>query len=398
MPTTLAGELLDRRRVYLCCGVLLALEVAFFAFVIAGTHGLIVPLARPASTDFVSFYAAGSLAAAGTPELAYDKEAHQAAEERAAEPGIDYNFFYYPPTFLLICGALAQLPYLAGFLAFEAGSLVLYLLIARRILGESGWLVLVPLLAFAPLLWTIGLGQNSLLTAALFGAATLSVDRRPALAGMLFGALCYKPHFALLVPLALAAGRHWRALTSAATTVAALSVLSLAVFDWQTWRAYLTAAVDSVGVYSSGRIPFTGYITPFGAVRQLGGTPDIAGAVQLGAMAAAGMLVTLVWARRLSLPIRAASLASAALVAAPLALFYDLMLAAVASFWLLHPDRRNDLGQIEKLALAALFLLSLSPRRMAELLHLPIGPMITLTLAGLVAAAALRAAQRGSAA
>ena len=92
------------------CRALLAIEVACFLFFVAGTHGLIVRLATPTSTDFVSFYAAGSLADAGTPGLAYDRAAHYAAEERAAEPGIAYNFFYYPPVFLLVCAALARLP------------------------------------------------------------------------------------------------------------------------------------------------------------------------------------------------------------------------------------------------------------------------------------------------
>ena len=396
MPIATLAELLDRRRVYGACGILLALEIAFFGFVIAGTYGLIVPLDRPASTDFVSFYAAGSLANSGTPELAYDRAAHHAAEERAAEPGIEHNLFYYPPTFLLICAALAHLPYLAAFLAFEAATLVLYLLIARRILGEPDWRVLLPLLAFAPLLWTLGMGQNSLLTAALFGAATLLVERRPAIAGLLFGALCYKPHLALLVPVALAAGRHWRAFAAALLTVAVLCLLSLGVFGWPTWQAYLDAAVDSLGVYASGRIPFTGYVTPFGAVRQLGVQPETAGALQLGAIAAAAILVGLVWGRRLPLPIRAATLASAALVAAPLALFYDLMLAGVAGIWLLRPELRDHLGDGEKLALVALFMLSLIPRRLAELSHLPIGPMIALSLGGLVAGVALRTMKRGS--
>jgi hypothetical protein len=90
-------------------------------------------------------------------------------------------------------------------------------------------------------------------------------------------------------------------------------------------------------------IPFTGYINPFGAVRQLGGSPNTASAVQLGALVIAALLVALVWGRRLPLPIRAAALASAALVAAPLALFYELILAAMASFWLLSPERRDAL-------------------------------------------------------
>src|SRR3974390_2358636 len=77
------GTALDRDRVLAYCRILLAVETAVFLFLIAGTHGLIVPLAGPTSTDFVSFYAAGVLADAGTPELAYDQAAHGAAEQRA---------------------------------------------------------------------------------------------------------------------------------------------------------------------------------------------------------------------------------------------------------------------------------------------------------------------------
>ena len=77
------GAALDRHRVLAYCRILLAVETAVFFFFVAGTHGLIAPLTGPTSTDFVSFYAAGALADAGTPELAYDQAAHGAAEQRA---------------------------------------------------------------------------------------------------------------------------------------------------------------------------------------------------------------------------------------------------------------------------------------------------------------------------
>jgi hypothetical protein len=162
---------------------LLAIELAGFSFLVAGTHGWIVPLTGPTSTDFISVYAAGSLADAGTPELAYDQAAHQAAEERATEPGIQYRFFYYPPVFLLLCAGLARLRYLAAFLVFKAASLALYLIVTCRILQETGWAALVALLAFPAVFWTLGLGQNSFLTAALFGPGLLCIDRRAILAG-----------------------------------------------------------------------------------------------------------------------------------------------------------------------------------------------------------------------
>src|SRR5580704_3775429 len=194
MTTVLAqlasGEWFGRERLRLYAAILLAVELAVFAFLIAGTHGWIVPLKTPTTTDFVSFYAAGSLADAGVPALAYDHAAHLAAEEAVAGHGIQYQFFNYPPIYEALFAPIALLPYLVAFVAFEAATLLLYLAVARRILGDYSGTALLVLLAFPMVWWNIGLGQNAFLTAALFGAATLNVDRRPVVAGICFGALC----------------------------------------------------------------------------------------------------------------------------------------------------------------------------------------------------------------
>jgi alpha-1,2-mannosyltransferase len=389
--TRALGGLCDPVRIRLYCTILLAVEIGVFLFMAAGTHGLIVPLPKPTSTDFVSFYAAGSLADAGTPELAYDKAEHYAAEQRATQAGIDYNFFYYPPTFLLLCAAIAHLPYIVAFLIFEMATLCFYLLVARHILDDRISAILVPLLAFPPVLWTFGLGQNAFLTAGLFGSATLLVDRRPAVAGALFGALCYKPHFALLVPVALAAGGRWRALVAAFVSAAGLCLLSFTIFGWEVWRDFLAAAVASPAVYQSGRISFSGFINPFGAVLLLGGNSATAYGVQAVTILAAALLVAYVWHQDLPLPIRAATLASATLAALPVALFYDLMLAAVAVAWLLRADGRYRLAEWEKVVLAGLFLLTLDPRSLSETSHLPIGPLVTLGFAAFIVTHVVRA-------
>jgi alpha-1,2-mannosyltransferase len=391
-PTTApsCAQLLDSRLVSRLCSTLLAVEIALFLFLAAGSHGLIVPLPRPTSTDFVSFYAAGGLADVGTPELAYNRDAHYAAEERATEPGIVYNFFYYPPMFLLLCGALAHLPYLTAFVVFEATTFGFYLLVLRSILGERSVAILVPFLAFPPVLWTIGLGQNGFLTAGLLGAATLLIDRRPAIAGLLFGALCVKPHFALLVPVALAAGGRWRAFAAAFGCAATLCLWSLVVFGWSTWHAFLTAVTGSQAVYTSGRIPFGGFVTPFGAAMLLGATGTLSGIVQVSATVAAAGFVAWVWRRGLPLPIRAASLVSATLVAVPLALFYDLVLAGIASAWLLRGEAKYCQPEWGKVALAGLYVMSLNPRGIAEHLHFPAGPLIAVALTTIVATIACR--------
>jgi alpha-1,2-mannosyltransferase len=374
------GNSLDHGRIAAYCRILLAIEVSCFLFLVAGTHGLIVPLGAPTSTDFVSFYAAGSLADAGTPELVYDQAAHNAAEERATAPGVEYRFFYYPPVFLLLCALLARLPYLVAFLVFEGATLVLYLIVLRNILDDRSFTGLVPILAFPAVFWTLGLGQNAFLTAALFGAGTLCVDRRPIVAGLLFGALCYKPHFGLLVPVALAAGRHWRAFAAAFAAAAALCLSSLMLFGWATWSDFFTTIAASHTTYESGRIAFGGLVSPFGAVLLLGGNSATAYAVQAGATLSAGLLVGFVWRSGRALPIRAATLAAATLVAIPIILIYDLTLAGVAAVWLVRARGGDELPVWEKVALAGAFLLLLNPRGLAEVSHVPIAPLVAVTL------------------
>jgi alpha-1,2-mannosyltransferase len=398
------AALMSRERILAYCRILLAIEAALFLFMVAGTHGWIVPLARPSSTDFASFYAAGSLADAGTPALAYDQAAHYAAEQRATAAGIVYKYFYYPPVYLLLCAPLARLPYLAAFVAFEAATLALYLIVAQHILGERGAAILVPLLAFPAVFWTLGLGQNAFLTAALFGAATLCVDRRPVVAGLLFGALCYKPHFGLLVPVALVAGGRWRAFAAAAAAVGALSLASLLLFGPQTWQAFLASALTAHVTYESRHIAVVAYVTPWGAARQLGAAPALAYAVQAGATIAAAALVGWIWHRGLALPVRAAALAAATLAAVPVALMYDLMLAAIAIFWLVRAGREAAMPPAEKLALAGVLasfafgisLLASGRQAATGIMAVPILPLAVLGLVAIVAARAWRSLPHGA--
>jgi alpha-1,2-mannosyltransferase len=383
------GAWLDRRHIGQCCAVLLALELAVFLFIVAGTHGWIVPLERPTTTDFASFYAAGALANTGTAELAYDQAAHFAMEQAVTEPGIEYQFFNYPPVYLILCAALARLPYLPGFVLFIAATLLLYLAVVRRILDDYSGTVLLVLLAFPMAFWNIGLGQNAFLTAGLFGMATLLIDRRPVIAGLLFGLLCYKPHFGLLIPVALAAGGYWRSFIAAAVSAGLLVLASIALFGWDTWHDFLATAGASHAVYESGRILFAGFTSPFGAVRLLGGPVALAYAVQTAASLAAAMLVFIVWWRNLSLPLRAASLAAATLVAVPVAIFYDLMLGTIAVCWLAR-DRDHPVSATEKTFFAAITLLLLDARHLGESYHIPTAAIAVLGLFVIVTVRAFR--------
>ena len=77
---------------------------------------------------------------------------------------------------------------------------------------------------------TVVSGQATFLAVALAYGGLRLLDRSPALAGILFGLLGYKPQFCLLIPVALIAARQWRALVWAAATGVVLVAASLAVF------------------------------------------------------------------------------------------------------------------------------------------------------------------------
>jgi hypothetical protein len=192
-----------------------------------------------------------------------------------------------------------------------------------------------------------------------------------------------------LVPVALAAGGHWRAFAGAALSVAALVLASAALFGLDTWRDFLATAAGSPAMYQSGRVLFAGFVSAFGAIRLLGGGLALAYAVQAAASLVAVIAVFVTWRRRLSLPVRAAVLASGTLVALPLALLYDLMLGAIAGAWLIRADPESH-----KVPLALLFATLVPARTVSEAWHIPLYPLVAVALFAL----ALRQAWREMAA
>jgi hypothetical protein len=391
MPVLSHAPWLHRARIFGWSGVLLITELLAAVFLVTWTHGIFAPIAPPTTTDFVSFYAAGKLVLAGAPALAYDQAAHYAAEIAATAPGIEYQFFFYPPVYLLLCAPLALLPYLASFVLFQATTLALWLVVARRVLAARGWIWSLPVLAYPAVFWTIGFGQNAMLTASLLGAVTLLVDARPRTAGLLLGLLCYKPHLAALAPLALAAGGYWRAFNAAALTVAAAVALSIATFGLASWHAYFSELATARAVYETGRIELAAYVTPFGAALLLGLAPAFAYAVQLVATVAVATIVFWIWLRDSDPACRGAALAAGILLSVPLALLYDLMIAAVAMLWLVRIASREGFLPWEKLLLAGCYLMPLACRYVGEGLGIPIAPLAPIALLGLAVAHSMRA-------
>jgi hypothetical protein len=393
-----SGAWLSRARARAASRVLLVAQLGLLGFAIAGTHGWIVEV-PPLSTAYVSFYAAGTFALQGTPALAYDAAAHHALEQAITLPGIDYKYFFYPPVYLLLCAVLALPPYLLSFLLFEFASLGLLLAVLRRVLAGTGPGWLVAALAFPALFWNLGWGQNAFLTAGLMGAGLCLLERRPFLAGLVLAGLCYKPHFGLLLPVALIAAGQWRAVAGAAAGVAGLAGLSLLVFGVETWLAYLEAARGSAEVYRSGTVNLAFYVTPFGAALLLGAPAWLAYGAQALASLLAAACVAWLWRGGADLPTRAAGLLAATLLAVPLALLYDLMLLLLALAFLLRASLLPARGRAgflpwEKTLAAAIWLSPLGVVSLGMGLGLPIGPLAP---AAMLVLALRRAARQGGA-
>ncbi len=171
----------------------------------------------PIYTDFACAWAATVQAMHGDAALLYDSTEFVKVQAALVGPR-DYYYpnWPYPPTFPLILAPFTVLPYFWGFVIWDIitllGLIVVVYLIVRR-------LPAVALVLASPFTaWNFLAAQNGFLTGSLLGAALLLLERRPVLAGVFIGSLTYKPQFGILLPIALAASRQWRAFASAAVT------------------------------------------------------------------------------------------------------------------------------------------------------------------------------------
>ena len=107
----------------------------------------------------------------------------------------------------------------------------------------------------------------------------------------MFAILCFKPQIAFLVPVALIAGREWRALVAAASTFLGLASAATILFGADAWTQFHAATEFAGRILVLGLFPYYKIQSVFAAVRLLGGPPAAAWMAQgLAAIAAAATL------------------------------------------------------------------------------------------------------------
>ena len=134
---------------------------------------------------------------------------------------------------------LALLAYLPAFYAWTAVNIGLYLWFVARHRRQH---MAAALAALFPGAWSsVFAGQNGCLSFAILGGGLCLMVQRPKVAGLLLGLLIYKPQLAVMLPVALIAGRAWQTLTSALLSALLVIVLSALLFGGDSWLAFFEA-------------------------------------------------------------------------------------------------------------------------------------------------------------
>ena len=285
-----------------------------------------------------------------------------------------------------VFGAFTFFPYAAAFLTWGLGTLLVFAAVVYSITRRPAAIALALASPFTA--WNFVAGHNGFLTASLFGAALLCLERRPVLAGFLIGCLTYKPHLGILFPVALASLRQWRAFASATVTAALLASASIGVLGTTVWEALpqqlgwfasetLVADPTANSAQSWGKLQ-----TVYGLLRYLNAGGSLAWSAQGATTFAAVLLVWFVWKSRFRYQLKAATLAAAALLATPYAFATDMAEIVIPAAFLVSDQTRWGVLRCEQTIMIALvamsFLILLAFGRV------PLGPVVIIALLGMI--------------
>jgi hypothetical protein len=253
---TVAGQFSRRTRPLATLGAIVVLAGISVALLIPRLQNW------PLTPDFTMLWA-GARFAVTQPHSTYDWAAVTAAQ-MDLRPPVGPLPFPYPPSALPLMAPFGLLSFWPAFWAWTSLSAAAFWTAARRI-ASSPWLVFImPQMVLA-----IVLGQTTLWIGALMIWGVLLLPSRPIVAGALFGiAAAIKPQFAIMVPVAVIAGGHWRAIPGGFAGLGAMLLLSLP-FGPLLWRDWASVLGGHPGIVTGYGLDFLG-ASPMQALKVLG--------------------------------------------------------------------------------------------------------------------------------
>lgn len=329
--------------------------------------------------DFAPMYAASTFVAEGDPTGAYQPpRLLERQRQRIVDPLPKDLPFSYPPYWAMVLRPLASLDFHPALALWVGLQMAAFAAAVAWTLGSPEG----ALVALALPLTTVnmGYGQGGLVAATLLLVALGLLDRRPAASGAAFAFLAFKPHLAALAPVALVAGRHWRALGACAATWVAWVLASVLVLGAETWGAFFTRLTSQGQTLRQGDLPFADMTSAWVGARTLGAPGWLAGAIQLGCSALALVLVVRAFRGPAAPARRAATLSLATLVFSPQGVAYDLAWTAPALLALGQDlSRRGGRGRDWGVFVAGVMLPLLGPA-LTRRVPLPVVPLVLVVL------------------
>jgi hypothetical protein len=345
------GTWLTEERVRIYPRVFLAIVAALLIWLVVSPFG-----PRWNGSDFVGFWVPARLAASGQATAIYDQQLFATLQQAVSGHDGRYLPWVYPPSFLLLILPLGMLPYMAALGVYMTAGLAVYWAALRSLVGRDG---IVPALAFPGVMICIYNGHAEFLLAGLFGGAMLLFDRRPIVAGLLTGLCTVKPHLFLMVPVALFAGGHRRAIASAALSGLLGAAMALAIFGPEVWRDFFSVVSGFGGTIAHDATYLDTVLAKQQCAFAFGfrfGGPIAAAIIQFATMILAGWAVAIAWARRRPLAERAMVLCCGTLLASPYLFDYDLALLATPIALLARQGLAEGFQPWQKSLLGALWI------------------------------------------
>jgi hypothetical protein len=281
--------------------------------------------------DFVSYWSAGKLALTGSPGGSYDNAAHSAVELTVSSLEGSIQPFPYPPPFLLFVTPFALLLFPVAFAAWLFLTAALFFVAFRRI-APPPYTFALPAAHGNALV-----GQNGFLTAGVFALGTALLDTQPFLAGTILGVLVIKPQLALMLPVAVIAGRKWRAIGGAIISASALLLAALLAFGPSTYAAFYAYLPTQTHQVSTG-VPLYKLASICATMLFFGAPMVVALAVQGVVTLAVAVATWVAWSR--DLPTKVPILAAATMLAPPYLFGYDALLLLLPLGWLIRHERQ----------------------------------------------------------
>ncbi len=349
----------------------------------------------PFGADFINYWSGAYLALHGRAAEVYNFVAFHDFETALIGHQIYFYHYSYPPVLLLLTAPLALLPYAAALVAWLASTWYGFYRALKLAAGDNA---LVLSLA-APAVFINALtGQNGALTAAVLGGGLLLVDRRPALAGMIFGLMVYKPHLALMLPVAMIAGRRWRVVGAAAATALLLVSASILAFGPGIWVEYQhNLSVLRTVILEDGSGVWHRMVSVFVFVRHLGGGVELSYALQTVAAIAAALVIGWSWLRNDPAHVRNALVVIGTCLATPYLQDYDLVVGVFVVVWLKSAQQDSQIAaHWFDLGSAMLLLMPLLAASLAKFTGLALGPLFLIAPFMLLCALAAERRQASS--